>query len=67
MNCPYCNHKMEAGYIKTPKTSQWLPASEKNIFKRWVKGVRLSGYSYLANMNVAAYYCSHCGKIIINV
>ena len=65
MNCPYCNKKMELGYIDETDLFhrlEWYPANrDSGFFKSNKRNVRLS-----YDGCIKAYRCESCKKIIID-
>ena len=64
MNCPYCNKETKRGIIDAKSAPIWTKRDKFTIFKRKDE-VRLGDFMQLKAP--AAYYCEHCGKIIVDL
>lgn len=66
MNCPYCLYEMEEGYIPSDRYSlKWISNNKRSKFSLFNKRIKL--HSILDQLNVDAYYCGSCEKIIIDL
>lgn len=68
MNCPYCNKKMEKGYIEQTHISnpiKWISNTcEDHLFVEKSKIIKLT--SILKGITITTYKCDECKKMIID-
>ena len=71
MICPYCNNKMNRGFIKNREQKlSWIPDGEKAPLTSWSiskNGIALGNYSFFSGGETVAFYCAECKKIILDV
>ncbi len=69
--CPYCNEKMQRGYISAQNRLCWTPEGETDrgstLWSKSPNSIVLAEYYLLAAAKVDADYCESCGKIIIDI
>ncbi|WP_035294611.1 PF20097 family protein [Clostridium sp. KNHs214] len=68
MDCPYCNQKMEEGFIHGDRFAlKWIEKSRDNgsILSMFQKGVKLTD-PWMHN-ELEVYYCRNCKKMIIDL
>lgn len=70
MECPYCNLKMERGYIPSVHGEvEWIPEKEEISFFIGGKvdgGIKLTKAAYFKPKKKEAFLCRSCKKIIMN-
>ena len=71
MICPYCNNKMEEGYINSSHELNWKKGDKKysqgySVNYDYNDSVLLGSFSFLKGTAVKAYCCRNCTKIIID-
>jgi len=68
MICPYCNNKMQKGYINsTFALARWYADGEKLKMDPQNSGIRLSDDPATKKQIIESYHCSECRKIVINL
>ena len=70
INCPYCNKKMEEGFISSPYVILWMHKEAKfELFKEpplHKKSIQLGKHSLMSGCKVIAYCCHECNKVVID-
>ena len=72
MKCPYCKQDLVKGHIQTRgEVLKWLPYDRQisRFELRWKvrdEDIRLGDYKFWHGVDVDAYCCPNCHKIIID-
>lgn len=67
MNCPYCERKLEYGYIYGDRYAlKWLPKSVKLKLGVFAIGGQKIGTSNFGRPRVLALKCEECQKLMID-
>ena len=68
MNCPYCNEKMQNGYIMSSYgLARWYAEGERPKLSLKKSGIRLSNSSVTKTQIIESYLCKDCSKVIISL
>lgn len=67
MNCPYCNEKIEKGFIQSAQELSWK--NKKSFINKASLNpgsIMLSEFSILKGSAIISYCCRRCEKITID-
>lgn len=68
MNCPFCNEKMEHGFVTAGVSLNWRMKKKKVTFNPYPnkkKGEFVFSYNPFGGAAAEGYICRKCQKIII--
>ena len=67
MKCPYCNHEMEHGYIKSSQRMYWGKEEKLGFLPDDIKLTKNFWNGFFEGNFVESHHCSHCKKIVISL
>ena len=75
MKCPYCNHDMESGELRSSGKIMWLPSGLSAPFPPTQNNVRRKGGVLLpckmgaiyGHFPTKSYFCRNCNRILLDL